>query len=374
MAERVPGVRVLVALAIVALALRILQLLALPFRLEQVFIVLFTAVLIAAAVAPAASVLERRRVPRGVTVLLVYLAALLILGLVVALIVPLISNEVNLLRERFPEYNQRLKDIVARFAPDQANRLSQRNVVEEGANRIGGFLTRAPGFALTFSGMLVRIVIVLVMGYFMAVEEDFAERVMRRFTPPRHRARVSRILGTTGNQLGHWARAQILLALSFGAAFGVGLWLLRVPYAVTLGVIGGILEIIPYVGGFITVILAVLIASTKGVIAIGAVLVWYTIVVQAEAHILAPKLMERALGLHPLVVITALFIGAESLGIFGALLAVPIAVVLQVLLDEFYAFDDPRDDADGGDPSPRVAVPVQPGAGVPADGVAGRQA
>src|SRR5262249_35571930 len=113
MAERVPGLRVLVALGIVALALHILQLLALPFRLEQVFIVAFTAVLIAAAVAPAASALERRRVPRGITVLLVYLAALLLLSGVVALIVPLVADEVDLLHDRLPEYNEQLKDLVA---------------------------------------------------------------------------------------------------------------------------------------------------------------------------------------------------------------------------------------------------------------------
>jgi predicted PurR-regulated permease PerM len=369
--ERVRGLQLLVVLAAIALALHILQLVALPFRLKQVFVVLFTSILVASAVAPAARAMERWRVPRGLTVLLMYLAAVLILGGVVALIVPLVSDELALLRERFPDYNAQLQDLVARVAPDQADRLSTTNVLNEGTDRLGGILARAPGVALTFSGVLVRIVIVLVMGYFMAVEEHFAERVMRRFTPPRYRARVARLLAMMGSQLGHWARAQLLLALSFGVAFGLGLWAMRVPYAVTLGVVGAILEVIPYVGGFTTLVLALLVASTNGWLTIGGVVVWYTVVVQAEGHIIAPKLMQRALGLHPLVVVVALFIGTESLGLFGALLAVPLAVVVQVLLDEFYAADQ-SDAAAKSLPAPardaRGSVVVAPNAPAAADG------
>lgn len=352
MSQRIPGVRLLVPLMIVALVLAILRMLPLP--LEQVFIVAFAAILLASAVAPAASALERHHVPRGVTVLLIYLLGLLALVGVVALIVPLVSTEVQLLRDRLPEYNAELRRLAARIAPGQVDRLSNAAVLNEGLNRLGGYLSQAPGFALSFSSVVVRVIIVLVLGYFMAVEENFAGRVITRFTPPPHRERLQRMLGAIGNQLGYWARAQLLLALSFGVAFGLGLRVAGVPYAATLGVIGGVLEIIPYVGGFITVVLAVGVAATDSWFHVAVVVVWYTVVVQAEAHILAPYLMGRAVGLHPLVVVVALFVGAESLGVFGALLAVPIAVVLQVLLDEFYAF--------GTDESPLpAAAPAAPG-------------
>ena len=102
------------------------------------------------------------------------------------------------------------------------------------------------------------------------------------------------------------------------------------------------LEIIPYVGGFITIVLAVLIAATTGKLwLIIAVVVWYAIIVNLEAHIVAPKLVGEIVGLHPLVVVLALFLGAEVLGILGALLAVPIAVIVQALLDEFWTFTEP---------------------------------
>jgi predicted PurR-regulated permease PerM len=353
MDDRLPNARLLSWLMIAVLALVLLRLLALPLRLEGVFVVILTAILIASAVAPAATLLEGRGLPRGITVLLIYLVVLLVLAGVVALVVPLVADEITLLRDQLPEYNQNLRDLVARFAPRQDDRITNDRLLEEGVNRLGGFLTQAPGVALTFSGVLVRLVIIAVMGYFMAVEEHFAERVVRRFTPPAHRERLNRVMSRMGNQLGHWARAQLLLALSFGLAFGLGLRVIGVPYSATLGVVGGVLEISPYVGGFVTVVLAVLVAGTKGWVLVAGVLVWYTIVVQVEAHVLAPKLMEQALGLHPLVVIVALFVGAEALGVLGALLAVPIAVVLQVLLDEFYAFGDEPLPAP---PEPRVSV------------------
>jgi predicted PurR-regulated permease PerM len=363
---RIPGLWLLVPLTIIVLVLVALRLLPLP--LEQVFIVVFTAILLASAVAPLASALERYHIPRSLTVLLAYLAALLTLAGVIALIVPLVTDEFHLLRAQLPQYNAELRRLVERFAPGEADRLSNAALVSQALDKFGAYVTRAPGFALSVSSLVVRVVIVLVMAYFMAVEEDFTGRVIRRFTPPRYRPRVQRILSSIGNQLGEWARAQLLLAIFFGFAFGAGLRIVGVPYSVTLGVIGGVLEIIPYVGGFITLVLALLVAATNGIFQVVFALVWYTIVVQVEAHIVAPYLMGRAVGLHPLVVVVALFVGAEALGIFGALLAVPIAVVLQVLLDEFYAFGD--DDfgveptgSDPGDRAPRPAVTSGAGRG-----------
>jgi predicted PurR-regulated permease PerM len=336
MNERIPGARLLTPLLVVVLILLALRLLPLP--LEHVFVTIFTAVLLAAAVAPAADALEKYHIPRGVTVLAMYLVGLLVLAGVIALIVPLVSGEVTALQDRLPRYNEDLRRLIERIAPEQADRLDSDAIADKIFDQLGGQIGRATDFAVTLSSLVVRIIIILVMSYFMAVEADFAERVVTRFTPPAHRARVHRIMSSVGNRLGHWARAQLLLALYFGVLFGVGLRLAGVPYAVTLGVIGGVIEIIPYIGGFITLLLAVLIAASKAPILVVWVVVWYTFVVQTQAHVLAPVLMGRVVGMHPLVVVIALFVGVEALGFYGALLAVPIAVVLQALLDEFYSF------------------------------------
>ena len=309
-----------------------------PLPLKRVFIVLFTAVLLAAAVAPAARFMARYRVPRGVTILIIYLLVLAALVGVVALIVPLVVSEVDALTSAVPGYVANAQKELARVAPDQANSFSASTVTDN----LKGYLSSVTGI---LSDLLVKIfsigldvILILVIAFFLAVEEDFATRIVARFSPPAQRAVVGRIFGRIGTRMGQWARAQMLLAIFFGVAFGIGLRVMGLHYAVTLGVIGGVLEIIPYVGGFITVALAALIALTQHPILIIPMAIWYGVVVELEGHVLAPKLMEEAIGIHPLVVVVGLFIGGEALGILGALLAVPIAIVFQVLIEEFYVF------------------------------------
>lgn len=339
-----------------ALILIILLLRLSPLPLEHVFIVLFLSILIAATVSPAAHYFSRYRIPRGVTILAVYVLALLILAGVVALLVPLVVSEVTSLQSSLPQYARQIQAEVARVAPDQASKLSAGNIVSQLSGRLSAFAGELTNIVFGLVSTSINVILVLVMAYFMAAEENFARLVITRFAPPEQRERVTYLMGRTGTRLGEWARAQLLLALFFGVAYGVGLRIAGVHYAVTLAVVGAVLEIIPYVGGFITVALAVLVALTQQPILVLVVLGWYAVVVELEGHVLAPKLMDRVLGIHPLVIIIALFLGGESLGILGALLAVPIAIVFQVLLDEFYAFAPPTPTIGGGEP--RDAPPV----------------
>jgi len=311
----------------------------LPLSLKHVFTVLFTAVLLAAAVAPAARFMARRRVPRGVTILIIYLLVLLVLAGVVALVVPLVVDEIDALRQSLPGYADDIQRLVHRIAPDQAQNFSTSTITNRLSGELGTVASTLTSLIFDLVSFSITVILVLVIAFFLAVEEDFVALAIRRFVPPEQRPRVARVMGRIGTRLGQWARAQLLLALFFGVAFGVGLRIFNVHYAVTLGVVGGVLEIIPYVGGFITVALAVLIALTQHPLLVVWVVAWYAVVVEIEGHVIAPKLMDRVLGIHPLVVVVALFLGGEALGILGALLAVPIAIVVQALLDEFYVFE-----------------------------------
>ncbi len=328
-----------------------------PLPLKHVFIVLFTAVLLAAAVAPAARFMTRYHLPRGVTIVGIYVVLVLVLTGVVALVVPLVLDELDSLRQTLPKYGSDLQSLVQRVAPDQASRLNTGSLVDQVSGRLGSFAGELTGIVRALISTSVSVILVLVMAFFLAAEEDFVALAIQRFVPPQERPRVNRLLGKIGTRLGQWARAQLLLALFFGFAFGAGLEILRVNYAVTLGVVGGVLEVIPYVGGFITVALAVLVALTQKPILVVFVVIWYAIVVEVEGHVIAPKLMDRVLGIHPLVIVVALFLGGEALGILGALLAVPIAIVIQVTLDEFYVFGAAGDQehAEGAEPERRVA-------------------
>jgi len=330
----------------------------------HIFVVLFIALLLASSVSLAANRLERLHVKRGIAILLVYIAVLAVLAGVIALLIPLIAGEVKTLRDNLPSYQESVNGLLARLPKRNGETLRVNTIFGDLGGRLNGAAGKAGRGVLAAGSTLVTLLLIFVIAFFLAVDPKFPERVVARFIPPAARRRALGLMGKIGMGLGYWVRAQLLLALFFGVTFGLGLAILRTPYALTLGTIGAVLEIIPYVGGFITIILAVLVAATTGKLwLIIAVLVWYAIVVNLEAHIVAPKLVGQIVGLHPLVVVLALFLGAEVLGILGALLAVPLAVIVQAMLDEFWTFGD-------ADAQPLAAtatsLPLQPGASAPA--------
>jgi predicted PurR-regulated permease PerM len=330
------------------------------FHATHIVVVLFIAVLLAAAVSSAANRLERYRIKRNLTILILYLVVLGVLAGLIALLVPLVTGEVTLLRDNLPQYQDQANSLLARL-PHQGEPHHVNDLFKNLSGQLQSAALDLSRGVVEFGSALVTILLIFVIGYFMAADNQFAQRVVSRFFPPATRPRAISVMNKIGDGLGFWVRAQLLLALFFGVAFGIGLGVMRMPYALTLGVVGGVLEIIPYVGGFITIVLAVLIAATTGKLwLIIAAVCWYAVVVNVEAHLVAPKMVGEIVGLHPLVVVVALFLGAEVLGILGALLAVPIAVIIQTLLDEFWKFEDAPGKGDTARTDHRVMA-LQPG-------------
>ena len=330
----------------------------------HIFVVLFIAILLASSVSIAATQLERLHIKRGIAILLVYIAILAILGGVVALLVPLIAGEIHTLRDNLPSYQNNVDGLLARLPKRNGEQLRVNSLFGNLSGQLNGAAGKAGRGVLAAGSTLVTLLLIFVIAFFLAVDPKFPERVVTRFVAPAARRRTLALMGKMGTGLGYWVRAQLLLALFFGVSFGLGLAIIRTPYALTLGTIGAVLEIIPYAGGFITIILAVLVAATTGKLwLVIAVVVWYVIIVNLEAHVVAPKLVGEIVGLHPLVVVLALFLGAEVLGILGALLAVPIAVIVQALLDEFWTFGESRA---GPLATNATSVLLQPGA-IPSD-------
>jgi predicted PurR-regulated permease PerM len=230
----------------------------------NIFVVLFLAVLLAAAVSTTANRLARYHVQRAVAILLTYLVIIAALLGIVALVVPLLTGEARLLRDNLPTYTARLDAALTRLPHPGSAALQVADLTA----RLGDYAqTAAAGLGrgvLDAGSVLVTTLLVFVIAFFLAVDERFAQTVITRFLPAAHRTRAGALLGRIGDSLGAWVRAQLLVGLFFGAAFAIGLAVLRVPYAFTIGVVGAMLEIIPYIGGLITIMLALLVAATTG--------------------------------------------------------------------------------------------------------------
>jgi predicted PurR-regulated permease PerM len=312
---------------------------------STILFILFLAILLAVAITPPVERMEEQ-LPRSLAILVVYVLLLGIVSAAVGLLVPLLADQINQLSQSLPQITQNVLDLPKRWVvpyfpglEGTANNLPQELSTEVGtvAGSVGGLLV---SLGRTLTTIIINTLIILVVAFFLTADAQFAPHFIARFFPPRYRPAASGLAREIGGRLGHWVRAQLLIGLFFGVAFGLGLAVLGVPYAFSLGVAGAVLELIPYIGGAIVTIMAMLVAlPISPWIALG-VLVLEVVVANIESHVIYPKLVGDIVGLHPLVIIIALFIGAEVGGVLGALLGVPVAVVLEVLFDHFYRFEE----------------------------------
>jgi predicted PurR-regulated permease PerM len=334
----------------IAWLLAAIALIWLAMNFSSILLLLFIAILLAVAITPLVARLEQQRFPRPLAIGLIYVGLLLLLGIALAALIPVLVDEVDQLSTNLPALMQNVLDLpdkwIAPYFPaigqafhlsDIANQLSAQVGAVVGS--IGGLLV---GFGRTLSTIIFSTLLVLVVAFLLTSDAAFAPRFIARFFPPQHRRTASSLAREMASRLGHWVRAQLLVCLFYGTCFGIGLGLMGVPYAFAFGLAAAFMEMIPYIGGLIVTTLATLVAlSVSPWLALG-VLALYLVVSTIEANILYPKVVGDIVGLHPLVVIIALFIGAEAGGVIGALLAVPFTVILQVLFEHFYRFEQPE--------------------------------
>ncbi|HBL39783.1 TPA: hypothetical protein DDZ10_03885 [Candidatus Uhrbacteria bacterium] len=308
---------------------------ALVWFLKDVVAMLFVALLLAALIDPFADWFARRHIPRGAAVLIIYLCLLLILGLVFFLLIPPLIEQATQLIGRFGysgEVNEFLKDARALTA---GSSLPEAGSILEALQSFSSTIT-------SFIGSVGALAIVLVLTFYMVVEEEAVSRVFRSLAPQEYQPYLSQLFDRMREKIGAWLRGQIILAVIVGALTFVGLAIFDIRYALVLALIAGVFEIIPYVGPILAAIPAVILtfidSPTKGLI----VLVVYFLIQQVENNILVPRVMQRIAGLNPIVSIVALIVGLKLGGIVGAVFAIPVAMMISVVLQDLF-YDKPTE-------------------------------
>jgi predicted PurR-regulated permease PerM len=302
--------------------------------LLEVLWVLFGALLLNLAIRPLAERLAHWRVPRGLTVLGVYAILAAVLTLVGSLLAPILSTELAHLRSGGPDLLQAAATRLA--AIPLLDRLipSADTLAQSLSQRLDVMVSAAVGTAASIGSLALDVLLVLVLAYFFVTDPTLGQRLLRDWSPRRYRPEVDAVVASASQRLTRWLWAQVAIASYLALVFSVGLTLLGVPFAFSIGLVGGILEIIPYLGGAVAVSLAAVSALTvKPLLALWVIL-FYIVVVEVESHLVAPTFYGRVIGLHPVVVLLALVVGAKAQGVLGVLFAVPVVVVLGVIVQE----------------------------------------
>jgi predicted PurR-regulated permease PerM len=295
----------------------------------------FIAVFLALALNPAVDRLERRLGRRGAATAIVFALALASVALIGWLFVPILVDQVNNFAHQVPDY---LDDVTKGrgrlgFLQEKYHLVDKaRDALEEGgASKLFGISGTALAVARGVVTVVLATVTIIFMTFFMLLEgPNWVDRSLSLLKPesrPRWRSVGNQIYRTVGG----YVTGNLLISLIAGTLTAIVLAILGVPYAIALGLVVGILDLIPLAGATIAAIIVGGVAFLHSIPAGIIVVVFFIVYQQVENHLLQPVVYGRTVQLSPLAVLIAVLIGAELAGVLGALAAIPVAGAIQVV-------------------------------------------
>lgn len=343
MSQRAFVGRVVTVLVLVALAWLVAWFVA---QIIEIIVLLLIAAILASGFAPVVEWIERWRLPggmkmaRGPAIAVLYLAMFAIIGLVVRMLGTPAVVQGRLFARHLPQELQTVRQWLAhlqnqyRWLPDLSGTLSQLPAQIGSLSKYG---PTAAAVLFSFIGGVAAAIAVLAFTYYMLLAHATFKHAFLALLPPPERPRVALVLARIGTKFGAWFRGQFLLTLITAVVVSVVLRVIGMPYPFLLGIITGLGELVPILGLWIGAIPTALVGLTQPRWTLFAVIAFFAVYMNFEPHVLVPRIMFRAVGLSPLLVIVALLSGIKLAGIVGGLLAVPVAAALQVILSEIAA-------------------------------------
>ena len=293
-------------------------------EVKDILIAVFIAYVLMASLYPAAKYLMARKVPKIIAITVPYL---LVLAFVVLLILPLLPffvSQIQALFENLPLYVKQSSEVLG---------------IDINLTRINSYLNGSftgltqNAFAVTgkIFGGVFSIITILIVSFYLLVYHDKLDRFAIAFFPRNLEPAVARVIAQIEEKLGAWLRGQVFLSFAVGGITWLTLTVLGIPFALPLALLAGILEIVPTMGPIIAAIPAVIVAFSISPTLAGITVLAYIGIQLAENNLLVPKIMQKAVGLNPIIVITTILIGAKTMGVLGTLLAVPFLSVVIII-------------------------------------------
>ncbi len=316
--------------------LAILVFLLVAWRLQGIIFALIISIILTSGFSPLVDWFEKRGINKVVAVVFTYVLAIGALGLILFIILPPLILQTREFFQNLPFYITTISEGLNNSAISAIN---SEDIAKILSGRIEAVLNEALGLILNvFTGFLTFIT-VAVFSFYLLLEKDKIKRNIFVFFPYLPKERVTSLVHKIDEKLGAWLRGEFVLMIIVGITTWIGLSLLRVDFALPLAVLAGLLEIVAIIGPIFAAITAIVIALVQygsPIPALG-VAALYILIQQLENNLIVPKVMQKAVGVHPLATILALLVGGSLFGIIGAALAVPIAATVQVVLEDIHS-------------------------------------
>lgn len=309
----------------------------------DIIVVILVATLIATALNPLVNWFQSKKIPRPLGVIIIYICIAVLFFGIIALLIPPVTSEIQQIAANFPALWERFTASLA-----ENRNLELEKQITESVNKGLGSLqevlrssaTDIFSFIKNIFGNVVSFILIFVLTFYFLVQEDAIKKAFRNFTPQKYQPYLNDLITRMQERVAQWLRGEIILIFVVGLLTLVGLKILGIKYFLVLALFAGVLEVVPYIGPVIAAIPAAFIALSESFWKGVAVIILFWLIQQMENHVIVPKVMQKVVGLNPIIIIIVILIGARLLGFVGILIAVPLSAALSVLAKDIFAWKE----------------------------------
>lgn len=313
------------------------------YRSRGVIFIIFTGIVIGTVIRPIVTWLNSRGISRVVGSVFIYLFILGLLVGFVLLLLPLIFEQSGRIAIMIPAYYQNLRNwmitnpdpVIVQLQEYLPVYLSIPMLTQQTGEQMVDSAGQDPNFIASIINIIFAIIVVPFLAYYWTLYGSRMSRSMLLLVPTSHRERIGELITAIEAKVGAYVTGQAILCLIIGMMAMIAYLLIGLPEALALALIAGLLEAIPLIGPILGAIPAAIVAISTDPTKLIWVIVATIVIQQLENTLLVPRIMRKAVGVNPFVTLLSLFAFSSLLGIPGAFMAIPIAAILQLLLNRF---------------------------------------
>lgn len=299
--------------------------LALLYFIRDIILQFFVALLIMTILNPLVARLSKFKIPRAVSIIVVYVLTLGAIGVVLAGIIPPLVDQTTTFVNNLPKYIDDLAIPNAVVEP----------VVNQLFSTLGELPAQAAKTTISVFSNIFNVVLVLIFAFYLLMARSKQDEQLTMFFGKEKGKKIAKTIDMLEFKLGGWARGQLILMFLIGLMTYLGLRLLGIPYALPLAILAGLFELIPYAGPLMAAIPVVIIGFSISPLIGVAVTALAFLIQQLENYLIVPKIMGKSVGVSPIVILLALAVGFRIAGAMGALISIPVFITIQVFVKEY---------------------------------------
>ena len=315
------------------------------YRFYQVVFILFIAIVIGTVIRPLVNWLNQRGIPRIAGVILVYLLLLMLLAGFLWLLFPLIFEQGSTLAKEVPGYYQSLRAGMLKDSNQLLVRLGQlipatlpklnTGIAPQTGEEVVASAEQVLGYILSTAHVIFTAIVILVLTLYWAIDGPRIIKSCLLLVPQDQRESIGELVSAMESRIGFYIAGQGALCLVIGIMALISYLLIGLPNALVLALVAGVMEAVPLIGPLLGAVPAALVALSIGPDRLIWVIIATVVIQQLENSLLVPRIMKKAVGVNPFVTLLALFAFSTLFGLAGALMAIPIAAMIQLVLNHF---------------------------------------